>query len=454
MPVLFGTSGIRGSVLTKVNAELAVKFGLALATYLGGRGDVVVGYDVRTSSPMLENAVVSGLLAGGCNAIRIGLVPTPVMAFTTRELRAGAGVMVTGSHNPPTDNGLKCYDGQGMEYTPVEEEVLEKLILNDSYKMVPWNSLGEVRAVSDATDRYMAAALQTLTPVSKRLTIIVDCSNGAGALVTPQLLSKIGGRVITLNAQLDGNFPGRPSEPMPQNLEGLARAVKELRADVGIAHDGDADRLAVIDEGGRYVANDRVLSLFGKCLVESHKGGLVITSTDTSFCIDAAVEKVGGKVERTKVGKIHVALREKKAVMAGEPWKIINLDWGPWADGCFSACLLVEMLAKHGGTVAELFSDIPNYPQRREYIDCPDALKDEVMLQTQNVLSKERNVSSVWTFDGIRVNYEDGSWLLVRASGTQPRVCVHAEGITARRLAELWNKGAKLVKGIIKAGQK
>jgi len=250
MPVLFGTSGIRGSVLTKVDAELAVKFGLALATYLGGSGDVVVGYDVRTSSPLLENAVVAGLLAGGCNAIRIGLVPTPVMAFTTRELRAKAGVMVTGSHNPPTDNGLKCYDGQGMEYTPVEEEVLEKLILNDSYKMVPWNFLGEARGVLDAVDRYMVVALRTLKPILKGLTVVVDCSNGAGALVIPHLLSKIGCKVITMNAQLDGTFPGRPSEPIPQNLEELASTVKELHADVGIAQDGNADRLAVIDERG------------------------------------------------------------------------------------------------------------------------------------------------------------------------------------------------------------
>lgn len=453
MPVLFGTSGIRGSVLTKVNAELAVKFGLALATYLGGSGDVAVGYDVRTSSQMLENAVVSGLLAGGCNAIRLGLVPTPVMAFTTRELGAKAGVMVTGSHNPPTDNGVKCYDGQGTEYTPVEEEVLEKFILNDSYKMVPWNFLGKAREVSDAIDRYMAAALQTLKPVLKRLTVVVDCSNGAGALVTPHLLSKIGCKVITMNAQLDGAFPGRPSEPTPQNLEGLAHTVKESHADAGIAHDGDADRLAVIDERGQYVANDRVLALFGKRLVETHKGGLVITSTDTSFCIDETVEKVGGKVERTKVGKIHVALREKRAVMAGEPWKIINLDWGPWADGCYSACLLVKMLTKHGGTVTELFGDIPNYPQRRLYIACPDELKEQVMSQAEKALSKEKNVSSVWTFDGIRVNYEDSSWLLIRASGTQPRLCIHVEGKTQKRLNELWNKGVRLVKGTIKANQ-
>jgi len=188
-------------------------------------------------------------------------------------------------------------------------------------------------------------------------------------------------------------------------------------------------------------------------LVETHKGGLVITSTDTSFCIDEAVEKMGGKVERTKVGKIHVALRERGAVMAGEPWKIINLDWGSWADGCYSACLLVEMLAEHGGTVTELFSDIPNYPQRRVYIDCPDELKDLVMLRAAKALSKEEDVSNVWTFDGIRVNYEDRAWLLIRASGTQPRICIHAEGRTQKRLNELWNKGVRLVKGAIKAKQ-
>jgi phosphomannomutase len=148
-----------------------------------------------------------------------------------------------------------------------------------------------------------------------------------------------------------------------------------------------------------------------------------------------------------------VALHGKRAVMAGEPWKIINLDWGPWVDGCYSACLLVEMLAEHGGTVTELFSDIPNYPQRRLYLDCPDELKELVMLHAEKRLSKEKTVSSIWTFDGIRVNYEDASWLLIRASGTQQRICVHVEGRT-RRLYELWSKGTRLVKGAIRTNQK
>lgn len=450
---MFGTSGIRGDVVDKVNAELALKVGTSLATFLGGRGNVVVGYDIRTSSQMLENAAVSGLLAGGCDAVRIGAVPTPVLAFTTREISARAGIMITGSHNPPADNGLKCYDEQGMEYLPGEEEALEGLILDDAYKLVTWDKLGEVREVFDAVDRYIEAAMRVLKPVSRRLTVILDCSNGVGSYVTPHLLSKMGCRVVTMNAQLDGFFPGRPSEPTPENLGALARSVREAGADIGIAHDGDADRFSVVDEKGRYIGDDRVLALFAKKLVEDNRGGLVIASIDTSNCVEEVVVKAGGRLERAPLGKIHVALRDRQAVMACEPWKIINPAWGLWGDGCYSACLLAEMLAEQGGTVRELFSKIPDYPKMQASIDCPDELKKPVILRISETLSKERNVLDVWTFDGIRINYRDGSWLLIRASGTEPVVRVYAEGKTVKQAKELVNKGVKIVRGAINEGE-
>lgn len=361
-----------------------------------------------------------------------------------------AGVMITGSHNPPADNGLKCYNGQGMEYVPTEEEVLEKLILNDAYKLVAWNELGEAREVFDAVDKYIEAAMRVLKPVSRGLTVILDCSNGVGSYVTPQLLSKMDCRVVTMNAQLDGFFPGRPSEPTPENLGALARSVREAGADIGIAHDGDADRFSVVDEKGRYIADDRVLALFAKKLVEDNGGGLVIASIDTSRCVEEVVVNAGGRLERAPLGKIHVALRDRQAVMACEPWKIIDPAWGLWGDGCYSACMLVEMLAEHGGTVGELFSRIPDYPKMRASIDCPEELKQTVMPGISKALSKERNVSDVWAFDGTRVNYKDGSWLLMRASGTEPVVRVYAEGKSAKQAKELVNKGVKIVVEAIK----
>jgi len=173
----------------------------------------------------------------------------------------------------------------------------------------------------------------------------------------------------------------------------------------------------------------------------------VITSVDTSFYVDWIVEKLGGTVERTRLGKIHVSLREKRqAVLAAEPWKIIDPRWGLWGDGIYSAACIVEMLDESGKNVTQLFADIPNYPQCRTSFACPDEKKARVKELIEAEISKEKDVSSVWTFDGVRVNYSDGSWLLLRPSGTEPKVRLYAEGRTKQRLQELVRRGTSILK--------
>ena len=448
---LFGTSGIRGS-LNKITPQLFMNLGLSLATFLGNEGEVVVASDARTSSEALKNALSSGLMSGGCAVADLGLVPLPAFAYTTRQRKSKAGVIVTGSHNPPQDNGLKCYDGRGMEYTPREEEVLEDFLFNEKYKAVDWKKVGNRSFVTNTDEEYIEAILRQVPKIEREIKVLIDCANGTASNVTPIVLSKLGCKVFTINSSIDGTFPGRLPEPSPENLRDTCRLVREIRADIGIAHDGDADRLTVIDDKGRYITNDSVLAFFAKLLLERHGGGHIVTSIDTSFRIDQVVERVGGTLERTRLGKTHVVLKEKpnsKIILCCEPWKIIDTNWGYWGDAIYATAQLIKSLDDSKGSTSELFKEIPNYPQDRIYQPCPDNLKQPTMELIREELSEEKEVASILTYDGVRVNYEDNSWVLIRPSGTEPKIRIYCEGITTKRLSQLTKRSTSLVKTAI-----
>ena len=448
---LFGTSGIRGS-LHKITPQLLVSFGLALATFLEREGEVTVASDARTSSEILKNALSSGLMSGGCTVSDLGLVPLPAFAYITRERKSKAGVIVTASHSPPQDNGLKCHDGRGMEYTPREEEILEDLVLNEKYKPVDWKKVGNRAHVANANEEYIEAVLRQVANTERRIKVLVDCANGTASNATPIILSKLGCTVVTINSSIDGTFPGRLPEPSPENLGNTCRLVRKMGADIGIAHDADADRLTVIDEKGRYITNDSVLALFAKLLLKRYSGGHIVTSVDTSFRIDQVVEKAGGTLERTRLGKTHVILKEKQdanIILCCEPWKIIDTHWGYWGDAIYAAAQLIKLLDESKGSISELFEEIPNYPQERISHPCSDNLKQPTMALIQRKLSVEKGVESIWTYDGIRVNYSDNSWVLIRPSGTEPKIRIYCEGVTTKRLNRLTKESISLVKTAI-----
>lgn len=447
MPKLFGTSGIRGN-LKKVSPELAFNLGLALATFLKNQGNVAVGHDVRTSSLYLKHALSSGLMAGGCSAVQFGLVPTPVLAFGTREDGLNAGVIITGSHNPSADNGLKCYSGEGREYTGEEETALEALILDRGGRSASWDKIGFIMDCEDISERYMQAVLRAVKPVATSLHVVVDCANSVGASVTPALLSRLGCKVTTINANLDGVFSGRSPEPTPETLTELRKLVLELGADLGVAHDSDADRLSIIDEKGLYLTNDRLLAYFAKNLLQHHGPGRIVTSVDTSPRIDEVAQRYGGRVERTRLGKTHEALVSggERPILCCEPWKIIDINWGFWGDGIYAACIIVSQLSETRGSLSELLEDIPDYPERRLTFSCPDQIKGTAMEVIEKKLEREENVKDVWRYDGLRVNYLDDSYALLRPSGTEPKIRLCCEGRSQKRLEELVTKYTTLVK--------
>jgi len=396
-------------------------------------------------------------LGGGVDVLDAGILPTPILAFGIRAVGANAGIMVTASHNPPEDNGMKCYSHEGREYVPEEEQILEQIIAQHQFADVAWDRVGTQITAPDLIDTYTQRILDRVGSFQRRLRVVVDCANGTTYNLTPLILSKLGCEIISLNAHPDGRFPGRPAEPSPEHLVTTCQVVRSLKADLGIAHDGDGDRLAVIDEKGRYVNNDTVLAFFARLLLAEKGPGRIITSVDTSSRIYIVARSSGGTVERTRLGKTHALLDEENRAsikLCCEPWKIIDPAWGFWGDAIYAACRLVQALDQTKGSVSSLFRGIPENPQKRFFFRCPDELKDIIMAEVSQSLTTQRDVSEVWTFDGVRVNFSDESWILVRKSGTEGKIRIYCEGRSPKRLRQLVSKSSSLVRSAVRSAQK
>ncbi|KUO40404.1 MAG: phosphoglucosamine mutase [Hadesarchaea archaeon DG-33-1] len=449
MGKLFGTSGIRGVVNKDLRPELALDLGLALATYLGNSGTVVVGKDPRTSSDMFESCLVSGLLSGGCDVKKLGIVPTPAVSFAARSLGANAGVMITASHNPPEYNGIKFWSSDGMAYRPEQEAKVEAIYFAKRLKSVPWDKIGKVEA-ADILPEYINEIANAVS-LKRSYKVVLDCGNGAGAQVTPYLLRKLGCKVITLNSQLDGFFPGRKLEPTAENLQELCTVVKSLGADLGLAHDGDADRVAAVDEKGRVAEPDKLLALISANQVRK-KGDIVVTTVDASGTVDECVG-AKGKVIRTKVGDVSVAAEIKKrgAIFGGEPcgaWIFPEVHLVP--DGPLAAAKILELLESAGKQLSELLDELPEHPTVRKKIACPNEKKATVMKKFETRLRRKfKGISDVLTIDGIRFSFKDGSWALVRPSGTEPYIRVTAGGKKEKNVEKIAENAAKILKSLL-----
>ncbi len=434
IPRLFGTSGIRGPVGSKITTNFALNVGKAISTYLKGKGKVVVGYDTRTSNQMLENAICAGLMECGCDVISLGMVPTPLVGYATSRLHADAGVMITASHNPSPDNGIKVWNNDGMAYSTEQEMELENIIHTENYNKCEWDELGKKEEAYEIINLYIEELL-SLVDIKKSLKVVVDCGSGAGSYLSPLLLRKAGCEVLTLNCQPDGSFPGRNPEPNADNLKDLMDVVKITGADLGIAHDGDADRMMAVDDTGKIASFDKLLALISK-----EMGGTIITTVDAALCMDECMSEVGGSVIRTKVGDVHVAqeIVKHKATFGGEPsgtWLHPNFCMCP--DGLLSALKLVELISQ-GQKLSELLSEIPEYPTIREKLTCPNESKEIIMKSIEDALeSCYSDVLDVNTIDGVRITFKDDSWILIRPSGTEPYIRITLEGKTEKRTEEI-----------------
>jgi phosphomannomutase len=454
---LFGTAGIRGSAVEKVTPELALAVGRAAGrdaveqnstsnqkSEISDDGEeFVVARDGRETGRALAAAMEAGLESAGADVRRAGQLPTPVLAFASRGRR---GVMLTASHNPPTDNGIKLLV-DGEEYDREAEKTIDRRVEADE-SPVAWDEWGESERV-DVLDGYREAvvdyAREQGAPLDGRR-VVVDCGNGMAAVATPQVLRTLGAEVVTLNANVDGHFPGRESKPTPETLEDLRNFVADdPEADLGIGHDGDADRIVIVDGDGEVVHEDTVVAILAAHYADQSEAGdpVVVTTPNASGRIDEQVEAAGGRVERVRLGALHegiAAAREDgdedtEVVFAAEPWKHVHTQFGGWIDGVTSAAVVSRLVAEAGG-LGPLREPVTERPYRKVSVSCPDDAKPAAMEQLETAIPDRFPETEVATEYGVRATFPDSSWVLVRPSGTEPYVRIYAESDDVDALIE------------------
>jgi phosphoglucosamine mutase len=445
---LFGTSGIRGVVNEELTSDLALEVGMALAAYSRG-GNVTLGRDTRTSSLMLENALSAGLIGCGCNVSLLGVIPTPVCAFLTKRLNANAGAMITASHNPPEYNGIKLFNQDSMAYDREQQLEVEKLIIEKKFKQVEWKKIGKTTK-TDETRLYVNQINKAIAFV-KKWHIVVDPGCGAASIIAPEIFKTLGCKVTSINSQPDGFFPGRPPEPTEEALVETSRVVKELNADIGFAYDGDADRVVIIDERGVVQPPDISLAAYASYIVEKSGGGKIVTHVDASMCVEDAVNAVGGKVVRTKVGDVNISsmIRKQKAIFGGEPcgaWIHPKFHYTP--DGIYSSILYLKMLEEKNTTAAKLTQQIKQYPLLRRKFSCPKKFLRIFMAKIEEkIVETFPNYKEKLTIDGTRISVPHG-WVLLRPSGTEPVLRISVEAVNIKDAKEMMGKTLKMLDSI------
>jgi phosphomannomutase/phosphoglucomutase len=457
MTKLFGTNGIRGVVNEEMNPDLALGIGKAWGTYLKrtiSRPSVAIGTDARLSNDMLKNAISAGLLSTGCDVVDVGLVPTPTLQYTVREKKYDSGVIITASHNPPHFNGIKGVASDGTEFSKDVEEEIEKIYFSQKYNLIDWKNVGKYDHWDGAIDLYINGILKAVDVEAikqKKYHVVLDCGNGAGSLVAPKLLHKLECKITELYCEPDGTFPGHNSEPLPENLTDLIKKVPEVKADLGVAQDGDADRAIFIDEKGTYIWGDKTLALGAK--YASKNGGTAVTPVTTSSCFDDVVKENNGKVIHTAVGSPIVArvMMENNSVFGGEEnGGLIFPEMQYCRDSAMSIAKILEIMAIENKTLSELIDEIPKYEVHKTKMPCPNEKKNIVMKKLAEQTKNDENVLKIDETDGVKLYLKEG-WVLMRPSGTEPIFRVYSESKDKQKAENIALTYKKISEDIIKS---
>ena len=393
---------------------------------------------------MIKHAVTARLLSAGCNVVDLGMLPTPAVQYAVRQYYDG-GIMITASHNPPKYNGLKLLDSDGIGTPDDLEEEIEDIYFNDKQERVTWDKLGKAYK-RDIIDEYCDEVIKRVDAEKIReanLKVVLDCGSGAACGTTPYIIRKLGCEITTLNCQPDGAFPGRNPEPTEDNLQDLINVVKATGADIGIAHDGDADRTICIDEKGQFVFGDKSFALVEKSMLEKNNGGKIVTTVATSNAIaDIALEN-NGEIILTKVGDLVVArkLQEVDGLFGGEEnGGLIFPDFVYGRDSGLATAMILEILATTKKPLSVLISELPTYYSEKRKVECPD---DKKQLVAEGIIQDTKEYE-VDTTDGVKVITEDG-WVIIRPSGTEPIYRCFSEAKTPEKASELADWGMTLI---------
>ena len=455
-PEIFREYDIRGIADRDLTDPVIERLGKAFVQYLRpiGINKVTIGYDARLSSPRLRDALGRGLNASGMDVIDIGLCPTPALYFSLYHLKPGAGIMVTGSHNPAEFNGFKlCVDKDTIYGEEIQKvrRIMEKIQIREDTQKAPDRSgnVSQHPIIPDYTD-YLKSSFLEYQEVP--LSVVLDSGNGTAGLVAPEVLRAMGCHVTELYSEPDGRFPNHHPDPtIPKNLETLISTVKKERADFGVAFDGDADRIGVVDEQGNVLWGDQLMVLFSRDILRDKPGATFVSEVKCSQTMYDDIRRHGGKAIMWKTGHslIKAKMKETGAALAGEmSGHIFFADrYFGYDDAIYAACRVVELLKKNRQQkkvkepLGSLIVDLPktfNTPEIR--FDCPDALKFKVVDQIQHIYAAPEKLSlpvrEVITVDGIRAVFEKG-WGLIRASNTQPVLVMRFEAVDQASLQSI-----------------
>jgi phosphomannomutase/phosphoglucomutase len=449
---LFGTNGIRGVVNKELTPEMAIRIGSAIGTFFKHR-QLIVGFDARTSSPMLAKAVIAGLNATGCDVFLAGMAPTPALQYAVKNHKTHGAVIVTASHNPPEYNGIKVLWNDGVELSREQEIEIEGIFFDEKIHYSEWNEVGAVRDLQGITDEYVEAIKRHVNVAGiakKHYHVVVDAANSVGNLAAPRLLRDLGCKVTTINGNIDGTFPGRPPEPRPENLRDLALTVKAVGADFGVAYDGDADRSIFVDENGEVYWGDKTFAVVEKYFLKDNPGEKIVTPISSSTLVKDIAEAYGGQIVWTKVGSVTVSQTMKKlrAKLGGE--ENGGIFYGPHQsvrDGAMATALILDIMAKTGEKLSKLLRELPKYFIEKGKVECSEENKEKAL---QKLVEQVRGLN-ITTIDGVKVWFEDKSAILIRPSGTEPIYRLYAEAKTEEKALHLVNEYCLKLKGIIES---
>jgi phosphoglucosamine mutase len=460
---LFGSSGIRGKVNDTITGPLAIRIGLATAHVLRSHHkapQIMVGHDHRTTSPMLTSALMAGLLQGGVPVTQTEMAPTPSIAYAAGKEGMHASIIVTASHNPPEYNGFKFHNPDGAGFSVPQQKEIEATL--PSPELVSWEYFAEFNSF-EAIPLHLRAILGA-TDIKKSHTVVLDAALGVGGLVTPTALQELNAKVRILNTPPDGKEYAQHCGPSKiqsaaaaewqhfVRLDELSEIVTSTKADVGIAHDGDADRVLAVDDRGRVLAGDTLLALVANYYLATRGGKVIATTVSSSSVVEYVAQQYGARVERCRVGDVFVSnlVKQHNAVLGAEPsGPFIFPEIHLCPDGPLAACKILELLDWAKRPLSQLVDDLPTTQLLRASLSCPNDQKDQVMDAIGSTLEKWQDLQDVNRMDGVRASFSDSSWILIRPSGTEPVIRITVEALSGQRAKRLLKEAKTALKRII-----
>jgi phosphoglucosamine mutase len=446
---LFGTSGIRGVVNQDLSPDFCRRVASAIGTTLPPASTVCIATDTRTSRDVIKEAVTAGLLSCGINVVDLGILPTPALALLTRESGFATGIMVTASHNPPEFNGIKLFTGNSMGYSQAQEAEIEEIFFEKQFRQ---GKRGTLEQAQDMKQRYLSFIKGKLSRpgFNHQLKVVVDPGNGAASKFASDIFVHLGLNVIPVNDEPNGFFPGRSPEPKEDTLQGTVNSLRQQNAGLAICFDGDADRVVFCDKEG-FLGFNEPIAFISRLAVKRTGKKKIASTIETGTLLDLAVKDLGAEVVRGRVGDVAVArlAQELDAALGVEQVGVyIFPEVGYYPDSIFASLFLLSQLSD-AGEIRQYFQGIPRLFFEKAKIPCPDKLKESVMARVQekaHLFAPDK----MNTLDGLRLEFPD-SWMLIRASGTEPVIRVISESTSPTQTQQLINRGKKVVQSLVEA---